>query len=613
MSLVEPIDQNPEESVEIHEARLRREGEERVVKILEGYRSEADQARRGGPNPRDEKWDENLDLYWSRYDFSQKEPWQAKVVMPDIPSFVDRFAAAMKEALVAVPEGFYVVNDPADAEGDMADAIKKMTDVWLSRCGHAMNGHYLAFPAVFEEQTKLGALMACCATVNWREDHLGGRVAIEAQDPRRVWFDHTGRGLYRIRRIEMDRHNLARTMGMKDKSGKSVFNMEAYGRFHGGSEGDDKAEREDLTGHGQQTTSSRNTVYVDEYIATVVAEDGEVLANNALGMVLEQNHLVRGMDPNPFWHGRDWLVYTPLITTPLSVYGRSYMEDFGSVAVLYNQVTNLLLDSARMAGINAFLLVKEFLVNPQQVTTLGPNQVLEVEPAALENVIREIELGRIPPELFQIWQGLKGELREIAGVNEIGLGQFAPKSRTSATEIAETQHASSALVRSIAQTVEDRFLSPVLDLTWRTGLQFMNPNDRELREAAGPEMFQSIVSRREEFARHPASLRANGLSWLIQRQQELQGLIQILQLVAQSEPLLAQFLKVVSLEKLVERLMRLNNVDMSSLSLSERERKMQEIAEQVPQVPGQPNDQAPQGAPEENQAAALAGGLELVQ
>src|SRR6266850_7613526 len=92
-----------------------------LLRILQGYLEEAKNARLSGMNPRDAKWQQNIDLYWNRYDTSQKAAWQAKEVMPEVPMYVDRFAAAMKDALDTGP--FYTVKDPFDQEGDMAKAI----------------------------------------------------------------------------------------------------------------------------------------------------------------------------------------------------------------------------------------------------------------------------------------------------------------------------------------------------------------------------------------------------------------------------------------------------------------------------------------------------------
>jgi hypothetical protein len=131
-----------------------------IVNALESYRQEGVANRSVGLNPRDEKWRENLNLYWNRYDTSQKASWQAKETMPEVPAYVDRFAAAMKEALVATPNSFYTVEDPHDQEREVTGAIKRMTDVWLGSVGRNQVGTVLGFPAVFEEQMKMGALMA---------------------------------------------------------------------------------------------------------------------------------------------------------------------------------------------------------------------------------------------------------------------------------------------------------------------------------------------------------------------------------------------------------------------------------------------------------------------
>ncbi|KKL47547.1 hypothetical protein LCGC14_2334450 [marine sediment metagenome] len=163
-----------------------------IVNTLESYRQEAEAGRREGPNGRDAKWDENLNLYWNRFDFTKKAKWQSKEVLPEVPAFVDRFAAALKEALSATPDSFYTVEDDTDAEGDLAQAIKRATDVWLARVGRSQTGQIIGFSGVFEEQMKLGALMSTCALVTWKEDVKGGPQTASTRwrmtrTPRVIW------------------------------------------------------------------------------------------------------------------------------------------------------------------------------------------------------------------------------------------------------------------------------------------------------------------------------------------------------------------------------------------------------------------------------------------
>ncbi len=204
------------------------------MRALQSYLAEAQDARRSGLNPRDDKWKQNLDLYWGRYDNSKKASWQASESMPEVPSYVDRFAAAMKEALVALPESFYTVVDPADQENNLAEAIKRVTDVWLTTVGRNQNGHVLDYSAVFEEQIKLGSIMSMAAVTTWKKDYGNpppGRVAIETVDPQMVWLDHTYRNLYRIRRIELDMHELAGLKNMEDAKGLKIYDTDEMERL----------------------------------------------------------------------------------------------------------------------------------------------------------------------------------------------------------------------------------------------------------------------------------------------------------------------------------------------------------------------------------------------
>lgn len=559
--------------------RQRNVDNEKIVAALQSYMEEADQNRKGGLNPRDDKWSQNLDLYWNRYDFSHKAEWQAKETTPEVSSYVDRFAAAMKEALVATPEGFYTIKDPADKEGDMGQAIKRMTDVWLSQTGRNQMGTILSFPAVFEEQVKMGSIMASAAVVTWKHDTPSGRVAIETVDPRNVWLDHTYRNLYRIRRIEVDRHELSVMLNATDNRGDPIYNTDEMELLIAGMEADQQREAEEASGHGHHIVSGRSPIQLDEYIATVVDSTGKKIHDKALFVVANGQYLIRGPEPNPFWHGKDWLTYTPFVIAPLSVYGRSYMEDFGSVAKTFNELTNMILDAVHTSSLNMYAIVPGMLLNPGQVAEgLKPNKLWQLEEGfKAQDFAQKLEMGNLSADSLRVWEELKRMLSAAADMNEIGLGQFAPNSRTSATEIQQTQQSSSALIRSVAQTVETRWLDPVLDLVWKTGIQHMSEKDEMLRQAAGEEMFRAILARRREFASHNFTFQARGISSLIARSQQNRALLQVLGIIGQNDILMQTFLQEIDPVKLVKRLLELSGIDITTLQTSERDRMMQAV------------------------------------
>lgn len=569
-----------------------------LLRILQGYLFEAKNAREGGMNPRDLKWQQNIDLYWNRYDFSKKAAWQAKEVMPEVPMYVDRFAAAMKDALDSGP--FYTIIDPFDQEDDLADAIKRIMDVWLTQVGRNQLNTPLNFSSVFEEQMKMGALMAAASVVVWKDDVAGGRVAIENMDPRFIWLDPTYRGLYRIRRTEIDKHELVNMARMTDNHGKPIFDTQKINELMTNIVALDLARRQQLSGQTLQITSTRTVITLDEYMATVVAADGRVLADNQLIVVANEQFIIRGPEDNPYWHGRDWMTYAPLVTAPLSVYGRSYMEDFGSVAKTFTELTNLILDAVHATSMKAHVIVPSMLLDPTQANTgVHPGKTFMLDDGFdPKSFAAALDMGTLDSGGVQIWQAMKTELSQASGINEIGLGQFAPNSRTSATEVNSTMQNSSALVRSVAQTAESRIVNPLLDLVWKTGLQHVSKKDSRFANAAGLPLWGALMSRRKELIKSPITFQANGISAVIQKGQMLQAVMQLMQVIGQNQQLMAAFMQKIDINKLLALLFRLSNVDITQMEPSAREQLMQNAVgplQQAQQNAGPPGQTPPQG------------------
>ena len=590
-----PTDRPNDDDPEATTYRDRSAEQQEVINALQGYLREAEDMRRGGENPRDQVWDDNIDRYWLRHNFSERAAWQSQEVLPEFSSFVDRFAAALKEAWMAAGvEGTYNIVDPADQEGDLSRSIKRMNDVWLSTCGGSAQGHPLPFDTVVEDQAKMGALMACCATVLWKD----GRTAVETVDPRKVWLDGTGRGLYRIRKVEMDRDRLEEFAKQKNSKGKPLYNLDQIEMLTKSWLNDERDARSSITGHGKEQTSNRVPLTLHEFYGSIIGPGGKVMARNALTVLADEKVVIRGPEPNPFWHQRDWVVFSPLVSVPLSVYGRTYAEDFGEIGDTFTKLTNLILDAVALSSMKVFAVVPEMLKNPGQLAGgVHPGKVFELaEGYTPQDFMHAIDMGALGSDTVQVWQMLKSEMTEAAGVNEIGLGQFAPNSRTSATEVSETTRSSSALVRSVAQTFEQRFIEPTLNLNWKVGIQNVKKSDRVLAAAAGPEMFEAILANRKRIAQRPITFQARGISNLIQKSQKLRALLQLLQVIGSNPILMQEFMAVVSMPRLVDLLMDLSNLDPSRFSMTEREKMIRQMTQMMPQAGGTPQGQNAAGA-----------------
>lgn len=565
--------------------------DDEIVQIVETYRYEAEYARYAGPNSRDLTWLQNLDLYWNRFDFSKKAPWQAREVMPEVPMYVDRFAANLREALMD-SERFFSVKAAGDENGDIAKAIQKMMGVVLHRTGRTPQGHETDFLAAFEEIAKFGAMMMQAATVLWKERDGKGYVAIDPVDPYNIWLDPTGRGLYRIRRIEMDMHELQLLAKEVDSKGIPLYKREAIDQLTASIVAMMRAEREKRTGTGQWLQSNRRPVVLHEYLGTLIDAAGNIRGENVLVIVANNKFLIRGPEKNPFWHDRDWLVTAPMIQVPLSPYGRGYMENFVTLAKAFNELSNLMLDGVFTSALKAFAAVPSLLEDPTQLDEgVYPNVVFRLTEGTLPNdFLKEINLGQLPADAFQMWGAIKKELQEGAAFNDISLGQLAPRGRTSATEIGAAMQNSTALLRSMARNVETLFLEPLLDMVWKVQLQHLSAKDTDIRDAVGEQWFAALMKRKKEFADGRIKFTVRGISSLILKAQKFQGLLQLLEVVQGNPILMQEFMKETPPAKLLALLEDYLEVDRDRLTASPREQMMnammQAIQGQGQQAPG---------------------------
>lgn len=560
---------------------------EDLLETLRTYIAESKEAREGGPGERDQVWRENWDAYWKREDFSEKADWQAKEKLAEVPAFVERFVASIRQALVQAGT-WYTVEDPLDPENQLAPIVEKKI-LWhaLGRSGRNATGQRIGFPHTFGDMVKAGALMAVAASVTW--DRMHGSLKIEAVDPRELYFDPTGRGLYRRRRRLIDKHVVEGWKALRDDEGSPIYDAAAIDRAiamgTAGPETEREADKEEAQGHGEGERGTRKEVWIDEFLGTILDREGsDVYGSPRLVVLANEREVIRGPEPNPFWHGRDWIVFSPIIPIPFSVYGKTYVEDFKDIAKMFDELTNLILDATRTAAMNAFEGNPDWFENPEQLNDgVHPNKVFIRSEDAVpgEPGIRSLELGQ-PQALasaVQIWQGIKQQTRESASQNELNLGQIPPKGDITATEIIGVQSGTQALVSSIATDLEEQVLDPILDLSWWTFLQHFEPaSDPEMARAVGRENAAMIVARREEFRDRSFRFKANGITGMLARQQRVRALLSALQVIG-SNPVLAQaYAQEYSLARTVEQILRDSGADLTRIEKTPQERRREELA-----------------------------------
>jgi hypothetical protein len=495
--------------------------------------------------------------------------------MPEVPLFVERFTAALTQALVQAGQ-FYTIEDPTKKLRPIMPLVERFVKVLLDRSGRNQTGHRIGFERPFGDSIKAGCMMMVGMSVTWQD----GALRVEPVDARELYFDPSGRGLYRIRKYPIDRHQLEAWAEQEDSARKPLFDKEAIARVIGTATQDVEAqlEKERSSGHGQETKWQRKPVEIMEFLATILDREGKAAGEKELVIVANDQEIIRGPEPNPYWHGRDWIIAAPLITVPFSQYGRTYVESFRQLADAFTELTNLINDAIFTNTMNAFIAWPGKFLDPKQLDEgMSPNKIFladDEECGTDEMPLKTLELGdpRAVRDAVAVWQGTKQELREGGMQNELNLGQLPPKGDITATEIMESKEGTNTLTTQIAGNTEDFVLAPIVELAWMTGLQMLDPDDADLADELGPEVVAMLTAQREDFRRRRFRFKAKGITGMIERARRIKNLLSFLQVVSSNEVLLREFLDRFSGEKIIERLLRDFGIDPADLEKSQEER-----------------------------------------
>ncbi len=547
-----------------------------LLVLLKGYLDRGREGRQSGTDPRDDNWKANQDAYWSRHDDTGKAEWQAAESMPEVANFIDRHTAALRMALLSQPNWFEI-QDPTEPTGQRNKMMQKFVKIHLDHCTTNASGQRIGFDATFASAVKSGAMTVLAASVTF--DPVSGFVNVDPVNPFELFYDPTGRGLYRIRRTEIDFWQLEAMKDAEDSAGKSLYHSDAIGRLQSFVDGEAKTDRERQSGGSEEGEggSRRKPVTLDEYLCTIIGTDGKLVAENQLVVVANEREIIRGPEDNPNWHGKDWIVMTPTVDVPFSIYGRTFLENFRMLAGTFRETTNLILDGMFAAAVPAHTVHLGALEDPSQLADgIHPGLTVTADedwPAGKEFVTK-IEMGGIEASAFQVWQALKAELREGASANELSLGQVPPKGDITATEINASSRGSTVMQMGLAKDIDTRWLAPILELVMMTGLQHFDPEKNpQLANELGDDMSAMLAQNRENFANIQYKFVAKGLTAAMERGQKVQGLTGALQVIGGNEVLSAAFQEQYSLSKLIAELLTGFDVDMATLEKSDQEKQ----------------------------------------
>jgi hypothetical protein len=547
--------------------------DQEVLRAIQDYVEEATYAKR----IRMEDNSRNFDSYHMKQDFSHKRKGQSKEFLPKQSMAVEQISAFMEQGLIDVGQFFKVEPMPGNvAPVFTTDEISKIVLAQLNKND---------FPAYVSDSLKLGLLGSLmiskvhgCMVSKSKfvvEDDLKvvGKVNLKKKEDM-VWQlkldlvrqedffpDPTGRGLYQIQRIEMDKHELIRLA----KKNTKIFNMEAIESLNAMAEGEQDNRKYSETNQQQDmiTRSRRKPVIVHELWGTVLDSTGNVLREDVVASSANENQLIRKPSDNPFWHGKSPFVVSPLIRVPKSVWHRALMDAPTALNAIENELYNLMLDAGMMSVHGIRQLREQWLDDPSQVKEgvfAGDTLIVNSSCPPGGKVLERVDSSEVPAEAISVLNLTDKEFQVSALTNDLRLG-ILPTRAVKATEVVAANQSISGIFSAIARIVESTYIERIIDLAWMNTVQHFHELDRdELIALIGKDRANELLalSPEEIFAGsvNGHKFKVFGISLTLDKQKDFRKLTSLLQTIAGSESLVQAFTEKYSFSKLLGEIVK---------------------------------------------------------
>jgi len=532
----------------------------------------ADEARR----PRQSVWEKAWDLYIGRVSWAGKAEWQSKIPIAKVRPAVDRAAATFRRALVRV-KNFYSISSESKLGTQKGLFTKSLLDMWFDNANFIQEfttalkaglitstiimkvfWHWKEIPALEVEESEVEVPTYSFGLEVGTEKartkkpkqttKIYGCLGVKAVDPFKFWVvPGTNGQIERTESCLADIEDLAK-QGIYSKAGLEELRAAASSSINS-SENPNEQERK-----GEQTiTQSKflREVILYHYWGDIFDEDGSCLMRNATFTVAGTQDgkvitVLREPRENPFFHGKSpYIVGTPY-TVPFSTYNRGIVEDVIGIASMITELSNLIADGAMFDAIKAFEVDVDLVHSPSDIAQgIYPGLALRKkglnDPTGNKQVVRAIDVGKIPQEALAALNMFERDFQEGTWVTEFVSGGLGQGGSRTATEVQSKTTQALEGLDDAARTVEETVINPALELGAKTIYQFHEDYTlpRLIEEFPQVSMMMRNLHPAERYVVMFGSqgidsfnFRAQGISVMLDKQQNLEKISSFLQLGA---------------------------------------------------------------------------------
>lgn len=600
-----------------------------VIKAIERCRRQSEQAR----EERIRKNKKNRDLFLGRQDWTHKMEGQSKEFLPKLPVSVEQMSSFVKRGLVQHGDWFSVRLDSELEEIMQPHQVRAIMRCFLEKLWDH-NNNTADFATKISDGVKNGLLeslmifkihggMMPIRTFRRRVDELTGEEVPEMTEDEE-WYlridlinledyypDPTGNNLYEIHRVERDLHEVL------EQAEQGLYDLETVRQLidHDFPRPEDEKRQEDAKDQRESVTPSfRKRVVLDEFWGTILNDDGTVAHRNVVATVANDKYLIRGPEPNPFWHQESPFVVAPLVRLPGSVFHKALYDHAADLNVALNELFNLMLDGgiASVWGVRQVRL--DDLEDPGQISGgLRQGSTLAVKSSLPHGnyVVERVDSGDVPQDAMAMFEAINREYTQAALTNELKMGALPPK-QVRATEVMEASQSQAVMLDGMITDLEVH-MKEVLRKSWLTIVQNADSIPIDLIETVADRQVALLIMRaspaeRFELFAGRCDFKVSGLSQMLSKAMDFQKLMALLQSVSMNPLLFQAFIQKFSPDKTLRHIMRVLNINPDDIQkdrdeMNETEQQMQQTMMLMQMMNGQSQGLPGAGSGDSEQAS----------
>ncbi len=289
--------------------------------------------------------------------------------------------------------------------------------------------------------------------------------------------------------------------------------------------------------------TTRKQIHLLEYWGDLVDMRTNTVAMKNRHIIIANRTQPIKNEENPYWDRKaPYILSSPLIVAGRFP-GQGILEINLPMLNEINKVAQQMADHISFSVVPMMEVEATALENPDGDVQTGiqPGKVFYRRSGAGMQAVTGIQMPQLSNASFNFQLALDKEVQRGTFITEIAQGLTDAKGETTATEVNVTSQYASVLIGDISQHVEDTFLSPLAECVWSRAFQFLDSTSRpSWTELIGPEIGQILDtmprSSRVEISQGRYTFKAHGLSRALQRQQNVQRYEMFLQAIGQAAP-----------------------------------------------------------------------------